>query len=358
MRRRPRRTHALATCATPIAVVAIALVGLSACAEQVDDTEAAANEEYLLGMEYYQQGGSNLRQAIDHFTRSVDLDSTFALGYAGLARAHASIGGQFNVLSPEQTFPKAKEAAEKAVALDDDLAEAHLAQAYVKDLGDWDWTGAEREYQRALELDSANVEILTSYAWFLVNTKRADEAAALVEKARDLAPAAWTATAQLDYLITGNAVGPVQLVKDLIEADPNNPAGYWWLGNIYTQEGDFEGAAEQLQKQIPLMEGDVVDEVALLGHVYGRMGREEDARRMLERLDELSDEGRYVSPVLKAWIHSGLGEAEEAVAWLREGYEARAHRSGLQMNGFSFVYEPISEDPSFVSLLEEMGLPR
>ena len=104
------------------------------------------------------------------------------------------------------------------------------------------------------------------------------------------------------------------------------------------------------------MKGDEVDEVALLGNLYGRTGRRAQALEMLERLDELSRQGKYVSPALKAWIYAGLKERDKAILWLTKGYETRAHRMGLDIMWFKYVFEPIADDPRFKELLRKMNL--
>ncbi len=142
----------------------------------------------------------------------------------------------------------------------------------------------------------------------------------------------------------------------MIASEETRVGGHWASANIYTGEGQYDQAVEHLQKQIPLMEGDVVDEVALLGHVYARMGRDAEARQMLDRLDELSGAGRHVSPVNKAWIHAGLGQVDETLALLREGIETHANRAGLDMTVFAYLFEPVSGDPGYGALLKQHGL--
>ena len=338
---------------TRVFLLLATFAGLAACAERAA-VDPAAQEQYLQGMALYTQGGeANLRQAIEHFTRAVEIDSTFARGYAGLSRAYAAIGGNYNILAPEESWPQAKSAADRALALDENLAEAHLAQANVIAGRDWDWAGAELAYQRALELDSTSAEILMEYAWFLHAIGRVDDASAMLAKASALEPSAGNPF--LTYRTTGDAAEPIQAANALITSAPDNPYGYWQLALIQTWEGDYAAAAQALLQQIPLMDGDVVDEVALLGFVYGRMGQEADARRMLQRLDEVAAEGRYVSPVLKGWIYSGLGDRDSALLWVLRGYEAHAHRSGLGLRGFGALFEPIRDDRRFSRMLEEMG---
>lgn len=330
------------------------LLSIAACTEPAD-TGASAEALYAQGMASFEQGGEPaLREAIDLFSRAIAADSAFAPAWAGLSRAYTNIGGNFNIMPPEESWPRAREAADMAMRLDDSLAESHLARAYVLEGADWDWAGAELAFQRALEIEPANIEALTGYAWFLHNLGRSEQARPYAERANELA--ARPVDAFLTYVVTGDVEGQIAAAGEAITAAPGDPNGYWVSALIHAWEGEYERAAERLEQQIPLMNGDVVDEVALLGYVYARMGRTDDARAMLERLDEVAAAGRYVSPVLKAWIYSGLGETAEAVRWLRLGFEARAHRSGLDMNSFSEVYAPIRENSGFQQLLEEMGL--
>ena len=326
----------------------------AACAERAA-VDPAAEEQYQQGMAVYLEGGeANLRQAIEHFTQAVEIDTTFARGYAGLSRAYAAIGGNYNILAPEESWPQAKSAADRALALDEDLADAHLAHAYVLEGRDWDWAGADMAYQRALELDSTNAEILLGYAWFLYGTGRLDDASVMLAQAGALEPSAGDPF--LRFVVTGDADEAIDAANALIASTPDNPYGYWVLALIQTWEGDYAAAAQALQQQIPLMDGDVVDEVALLGFVYGRMGQEANARGMLQRLDRVAAAGRYVSPVLKGWIYSGLGDRDSALLWVQRGYEVQAHRSGLGLRIFGALFEPIRDDPRFSRMLEEMGL--
>lgn len=330
------------------------LIGILACAE-TGNREADPHSPYAEGVALYRAGGEgNLRQAIERFSQAAEVDSTYAPAWAGLAKAYAAIGGNYNILSPEDSWPAARAAASNAVRLGDGLADAHLAQALVSEGADWDWTSAERSYQRALALEPDNVEALNAYAWFLYGLGRPVEAEASARKAAGLDPT--SADLFILYLTAGDPAAQIDAAAAAIAADPTNPSGYWTSALIHTWEGEYERAVDMLQQQIPLMEGDVVDEVALLGFVYGRMGREQDARAMLGRLDEVAAEGRYVSPVLRAWVHSGLGETEEALDWLQAGYDARAHRLGLGIKGFSVIYDPIREDPRFRTMLQSLDL--
>ena len=188
---------------------------------------------------------------------------------------------------------------------------------------------------------------------------RVDESTMILKKRHALDP--YSISSQESSIIflsrSGRTEEAIQLAKNKTKSDPEEPTWYWDLAIIYSREGKYNEAIKQLQIQIPLMKGDIVDEVALLGHLYGRTGRREQASQMLERLDELSRQGKYVSPALKAWIYSGLNDTDEAILWLTRGYEARAHRMGIDINGyFNFIFEPIRDDSRFKDLLRKMNL--
>jgi len=343
---------------TPATVILIVLLSFRVSAQEPDvDTEAY--EIYLKGMEYLEKGGeSNLLQAIEHIKRSIGMDSTFALGYAGLSRAYSSIGGNYNILAPEETWPKAQKAAEKAIALDEGLAEGYVALALVKGGKDWDWAGAEEAFKQALNLKPNDIGILFEYGFHLDAIGRSDEANTWIEKACTLSPDSPETQAYMRWykIRTGDTEGVIPQIQKEIASDPSSPYPYFSLALVYAKTGAYEEAAKQLKIQIPLMKGDVVDEVALLGHLYGRMGRRAEALDMLKQLDEIAEKGRYVSPVLKAWIYAGLGDKDEAFHWLQKGYETHAHRAGLGLKFFGFVFEPIREDPRYGELLGKMNL--
>jgi len=344
----------------PIMIVNTAAVvaTLLASATCTDSAKAGMDPDAMFarGTELLDQGGeANLREAIDVFTSCVEMASEHAPCHAGLARTYVSISTNYNILSPGQVWLAARKAAMTAVELDGELSLAHLAWAEVRAGHDWDWAAAAREYKRAVELTPDDIATLTNHALFLLDIGRRDEASATVERIRGLDPQ--LVDPYLNYRLTGDPERYKQAAGELIASDPENWMGYWMSAFIHAREGEYEEAARRLQQQIPLMDGDVVDEVALLGYVYARMGRAAEARQMLDRLVELSRQGRYVSPVNKAWVHAGLGDVNPTLDLLRQGIETRANRSGLGMVGFGFLFEPVSGDPAFGALLEQLGLP-
>lgn len=297
----------------------------------------------------------NLTRAIEVFSACMDLTPDYAPCHAGLSLAYTNIGGVFNVLAPEESWPPAREAAEDALQLDPDLALAHFAMAQVLAGQDWDWSAADREFQRAVELAPQDLSVLDSYAWFLHLTGHDNEARMTVDQLLALDPD--YEMREVEYWMFGGDVGPVrEYAAAAMEAEPDRPLSYWRLANIHVREGEYAEAADRLLQQIPLMQGDEIDEVALLGHIYGRMGRIEDAEEMLARLDAHVATGRYVSPVSRAWIYAGIGDADAALSLLREGIDTHAHRSGTGMVDFLHVLEPVRSDRRFAEMLGELGL--
>lgn len=243
----------------------------------------------------------------------------------------------------------------KALALNEGLAEAHTALALVKQNYDWDWPGAEREFRRGMELNPNSREVLESYAGFLFNMGRNDEASALEEKLSKLDPNSKSHPIWAVFY-SGRVEEAIQLLLIESQSEPEETTWHWGLAMFYTEVGKYDDAIKHLRIQIPLMKGDEVDEIALLGNLYGRTGRRAQALEMLERLDELARQEKYVSPALKAWVYSGLNDRDKAILWLTKGYESHAHRMGSDLVYRKSVFEPIADDPRFKELLRKMNL--
>jgi len=227
------------------------LLAYSGCANKAP-TKLDSNANFTRGMELMSMGGeANLREAIDVFNSCVDAAPEHAACYAGLARAYTNIGGNYNIMPPEKSWPPARKAAEKAVALDDALPEAHLALAEVIAGQDWDWAAAERHFQSALALDPNHIETLISHSGFLFDIGRHDKSAAALAKLRELDPQ--YSDPWLEHLLTGNSKAARQAFSDQIASDPENPYVYWASANFHFREGEYEQAAEDLLKQLPLM---------------------------------------------------------------------------------------------------------
>jgi len=326
-----------------------------ASARQVDPK---AHEAYLLGRHYTSTGlEPDLKRAIEYFERAIEIDSTYALGYTGLAGAYGWLGGA-GILSPEDTWPKARAAAEKALGIDEGLAEAHTSLASVKYIYDWDWTGAEREFKRALEINSSSADARTWYADFLMAMGRNDEAIAQIERARELDPQSIIVQMYAGGFILSFAreyAEAIQKVGNIIESNPDHPWGHWILAYSYAGQGRYEEAIAPLRRSMELLGDDVNDEIGILGYLYGRLGKKDEALSQLDKLGELIAKGRYVSPLSRCWIYIGLGDKDQAFAWLEKGYERRV--GWMPFLNTSFFFDPLRDDPRFQDLLRRMNFP-
>lgn len=251
-----------------------------------------------------------------------------------------------------------KTAAEKAAALDDGLSEVHTSIALVELFYEWDWEAAEQAFRRALEINPNDAQARLYYVTLLNALQRFDESLAQIELARELDP--YSIQVNRYYAITLDFLGrteeAVSIAEAAVRASPNeaNPLWYWDLANYMISQNRFEEAALWFQRQMELMEGDVMDEWSQLGYVYGMLGQSDKARVALTRLDELEEQGRYVSPVGRSLVYMGMGNRDEAFAWLEKGM---ATRDGWLVNlGMRSMWRPIRDDSRFDDLLRRRGL--
>jgi tetratricopeptide (TPR) repeat protein len=315
----------------------------------------APDELYEEGLTLLTAGGeASQLQAIDRFERALAVDSTYAPAWAGLARAYFDLGANGSVLSPERTLAPAREAAEHAVRLAPDDASAHVALGNVR-ASDWDWRGAELAFARALELEPSDPAALNGLATTLFTMNRRSEAIGVLNRALAVQP---DGSLVLRTQLLDDGETAIRILRERIDAAGADPApnDFFTLARVYGEMGRYEDAVAQLERQIPLMNGDVADEMGLLGFFQARLGDHEEARLALAALDGLSAEGRYVTPVQRAWIHLGLGEQDRALELLGQAVDAHAHRTGRGMRAYGFVYESVASDPRLVMLLARMGM--
>jgi serine/threonine protein kinase/tetratricopeptide (TPR) repeat protein len=317
-----------------------------------ENTEA--HQLYLKGRYLWnRRTGDALGRAAEYFQQAIDKDPSYALAWAGLTDCYV-LYSFYSGLRPTETAPKAKEAAAKALALDDSLAEPHAALAYVKTVYDWDWPGAEWEFKRAIEL---NPNYPTAYHWYslyLGAVGRPDEGIAEVKRAQEADPLSPTinTTAGVVFYNARRYDQAVEQLHKVLETDPNFPTAHLWLGQAYEQVGRGEEAIVELQKAVGLYGGEPA-ELGLRGHVYASAGRRAEAQRMLAELKDLSNR-RYVAPFDIALVYAGLGEKRQALEWLERAYEDHSYR--LTWIKCWPQFDSLRGDPRFQDLLRRMGL--
>ncbi len=318
-----------------------------------ENTEAY--QLYLKGRYYWnKRTPDGIQKAIEYFQEAIEKDPSYALAYAGLADCYHVPA---NPLPPRQRMPQAKAAAMKALELDNTLVEAHTTLARVLFAYDWDWSGAEKEFKRAIELNPRYSPAQQWYGDYLSATARLREANAEGKRAQELEPlsliinfnVALTFYWARDY---DQAIDQFQKTLDL---DPNFPPPLTMLPAAYEQKGMFEQAIAGFQRAIAITKGaDKILAMASLGHAYAASGRKTEARKILAELQRLSEHS-YVSAHDVALVYAGLVERDKAFAWLDKAYEE--HSFNLIHLKVEPRFDPLRSDPRFADLLSRIGLP-
>jgi tetratricopeptide (TPR) repeat protein len=253
-------------------------------------------------------------------------------------------------------MPKAKEAAMKALAIDDALAEAHASLGYVKFYFDWDWPGAEIEFKRGIELNPAYAEGHHYYSHYLVAMGRDEESLTESRRCLELEPLNLLLNVHLGwhYLYTRQSDQAVKQLQKTLEMDANFAQTHRWLGLALEQQTRSADAIAELQKAITLVGGNTLTE-AELAHAHAVSGKRDEAQKELARLKEIAQH-KYVPAYQIAAIYAGLGEKDQAFAWLDKAYD---ERSDLLVNlKREQKFDVLRSDPRFSDLLRRVGLPQ
>jgi tetratricopeptide (TPR) repeat protein len=255
-------------------------------------------------------------------------------------------------------MPKAKAAAIRALELDETLAEAHVSLGRVLAAYDWDWTGAEKEYKRAIELNPSYATAHQWYGGYLSVMGRSDEAIAERKLAQELEPLSLTINFELGmgFYFAHDYDQAIEQFQKTLELDQNFLPPRAFLPAAYEQKGMYSEAIAEFKKPSPLLapaESTLLK--AGLGHVYGVIGKKSDARMMLDELTRLSAQ-EYVPGTNFALIYAGLGEKDKAFAWLDKGYEQRAFQ--LQWIKLDARWDNLRSDPRYQDLLRRIHLTR
>jgi TolB-like protein/Flp pilus assembly protein TadD len=316
----------------------------------------AAYDAYVRGRHAWDKRSEPaLHDAIRFFQDSIDADPTYAPAYAGLADAYAQLGyGSY--AAPEDTFPRARAAADKALALDSSLAEAHASRGYALMYYDWDFAGAEAEYRRAIQLNPSYAVAHQWYAYLLTAMERpfaaADAEISIAKGLDPLSPAIHTDRAYISYYY-GRNEDALHSVGLALEIDPKFPLGYFWLGRIYTSQGRYADADQAFHNLGPLRTW--TPSMAALGYMYGKAGRAQDAKAVLAEFDTLMRHGRYASAYAIAAIYAGLGDRERVFRYLDAAHREHAH--WLLWLKRDPRWDAFRADPRFESLVRKIGLP-
>lgn len=295
---------------------------------------------------------AEIPKGISSFQAAIKSDPNYALAYVGLADAYRS-QGLAQEMRPADVFPKAKEAANKAIEIDDSLAEAHGIFGYVIFFYDWDWKAAENQIRRGLELDPNSADAHLYYARLLSDMGRHTEAIAQVIRAREIDPLNLRINAlEAQFLIhAGRTDEAIDRLQNVSELDSNYWFTYQQATSAYIEKGMFGDAVVAARKGLKLYSANS-RLISYLAYALAKSGRRAEARAELAALLKLSAE-RYVPPYNVAMIYNGLGERDETLAWLERAVEQRDPRMT------SLKVEPkwnnLRADPRFQDLLRRVG---
>jgi eukaryotic-like serine/threonine-protein kinase len=314
----------------------------------------AAYALYLKGRYFWnKRDRTNIQQARDNFQQALDLDPVFPQAWAGLADTFTVLGG-YLLLQPEEAYPRARAAAEQALALDDGLAEAHASLATVLADFYWDWRAAGQHYRRALVLNPGYATARLWYAGFLRDLGQFEEALVQVRTARDLDPLSLPVQAAegITLYVARRYPEAVAVYRKLLGITPSFTYAYFLLALALTQQRNYAEALACLQKAEE-WGGAIADVRALTGYVHTALARPAEARRMLEALDDpLSPQ--HATPFHRAYVHLGLGETDRALQLLEQARDARAKQ--VRLLRVEPAFDPIRGEPRFRALLESVGL--
>lgn len=327
---------------------------LTGTEEKMLKKHATKNEQayqlYLNGVYYDRKGGiENKKKAFDYFNQAIAFDQEFGLAYANAAVVY-NILAENGVVDPKEARPKAKAAAQRALELDDSLAEGHAAMALIKN-GEWDWSGAESEDKRAIELNPNLALAHSDYAIYLSNMGRFAEALSENKRAQELDPLSikFSNRGGLILQVARRYDEAIQQFQNIIKLQPDSSDAYIYLAYTYADKGMYSDAITQYQKFIG-MSGESTSTQAYLGYAYAMSGKRKEA---LDLLDKLKTTTEYVAQAELAILYAGLGDKDEAFAALERAYAA--HDPEVQYLKVEPHYDSLRSDSRFKDLLARAG---
>jgi TolB-like protein/Tfp pilus assembly protein PilF len=313
-----------------------------------------AYQLYLKGRFYWdKRTRDSLNKAVGFFDQAIATDPNFALAYAGLALCYVAPGIQ---LPPNDGMPKAKAAAKRAIELDDSLPEAHTALARVLAAYDWDWPAAEREYKRAIELNSRYPVAHQWYGGYFEAKGRRDEALAERKLALELDPLSLIINFELGqaYFYARDYDKAIEQYQKTLELDNGFPPALQYLPAVYAQKGNYPEAIAKYENALLLgLGGESTMGKGGLGYAYASNGQKQEALALIDELKKLSQQ-QYVPNASIALIYTGLGDKDEAFAWLEKA--CAQHDFQVQWLNVEPRWDNLRSDPRFLDLQKRIGL--
>ncbi len=330
---------------------------LSGAEQQKITKDYTANTEayqlYLKGrLHVFRLTPPEVHKGIVYFNQAIEIDPNYALAYAGLSGAYRSLA-LGSEMSPREFLPKSIAAAQKAINIDDGLAESHTALGASMFWYEWNWNGAENQLKRALELDPNSAEAHLFYAHLLSNTGRHAEALAEIKRGRELDPFSPFLNA-LEGQFLVHAGKPDEALARLRETFELAPA--FWFPHVfatsaYIEKGMFAEAIAEARRATELSPTQTVS-LAFGGYALAKSGKQSEAREVLDKLLKLSKE-RFVPPYHIAVLYNGLGDRDQALEWLERGLEQRDPK--MTFLKVDSKWNNLRDDPRFMDLMRRIG---
>lgn len=331
------------------------LLGANHASTPRHSRDAEAYQLYLKGRFFWNKRTQDgIEKSIEFFQQAIARDQKYAMAYSALAESYV-LQSLWGSTSSRESNAKARDAAEKAMVLDVALAEPHVALALIKEQHDWDWIGAEREFQQALKL---NPNYATAHQWygeFLVFMGRTEESIRELRRAKELDPLSPIINTQVGYPYYCARQYDEAIVefKKALELEPNFAPALNYLARSYQAKGMDDEAMKTFHRAVEHSGGSPVMK-ARLGWAYARIGKTAEARRILSEL-EAEAKTRYVAACLIASLHVALGDKEQAFVWLDKAFQERDVLL-LTLNIESHL-DPLRSDRRFQDLVRRVGLP-
>jgi DNA-binding winged helix-turn-helix (wHTH) protein/Flp pilus assembly protein TadD len=317
---------------------------------------ADAYRAYLQGRHSWsQRSEAGLTRAIEHFERAIEIDPRFAAAYAGLGDSYATLG-YLSYLSPGSSFPAARRSAAKALELDASLADPHATLGFVKLYFEWDWVGAEVEFQRAIELDPSYAAAHEWYSIFLLAAGRPAEAFREIQLARRLDPLSLPVNTDLGfhYYYTRQYAEAVKQLEFVLNLSRDFPPAHLWLGRTYQELGRFDDAISEF-RHVEEMIHEWPISIAARGYITGVAGRIDEARNILAEMEALAGR-KFVTSYGIALVQAGLGQSDAAFASLNRAFDERSN--WLVWLRLDPRWKGMRSDPRFAELVGRMGFPQ
>ncbi len=295
-----------------------------------------------------------ITKGIEFFRKAIEIDPNYALAYVGIADSYQLMAG-YSLLSPKEAYPAAKEAALRALEIDNTLGEAHNSLANVKLSYERDWEAAERGFKRAIQLNPNFVTAHEWYAKYLAITNQVEESINQMKRAAELEPLSISSQTGIGrhLYFAKKYDAAIKQFKKVLELDPNCFYALGHLGQTYVQKSMYPEAIDCFERANIITNRKEPAILAALGYTYGILGKKQEAFKIMEELRNLSNL-RYIRPFYIAAIYIGLGDNDNAFFWLERAYNDRC--DWMLNLRIEHMLEPIRDDPRFAELVKKVGL--